>query len=61
MKGLLLTKSLKQFRWDRLRLICGEVHEGKIGEWIRWWVDKKIEPYGYQSRARMLFSALVSF
>jgi len=41
MKRLLLAKRLKQFRWDRLWRVGGEAHEGKIGEWIRWWVDGK--------------------
>lgn len=41
MKKLVLSQRLKQFRWDRLWQVGGEAHEGKIGEWIRWWIDGK--------------------
>ena len=34
-----ISKMLQQFEWKRLMRVCGGAHHGKIGEWIRWWIN----------------------
>ena len=36
-----LTKMLRQFDYKRLRKIRGGAHGGKIGEWVRWWINAR--------------------
>ena len=58
-----ISKMLQQFEWKRLLRVCGGAHHGKIGEWIRWWIDLKprhmvINPAPMESTKRVFADIL---